>query len=119
MFGKIFNNKKKLEKQRLKAIEDAKSDEQKAYEKLQAESAEKAGEIFKTAINDLLAIGWRFDTRISPITGRQNMVRADVILDFMPYEDKRRIEDQRKQREIEKAQAEQATEGYATTPATT
>lgn len=58
IFPKTNASKKNIKKQQ-KAVEDAKSPEQKAYEKMQEEETENAHKLFVNLINVLREMGWR------------------------------------------------------------
>lgn len=105
MFNKLKKNKEKQAKKKreeeLQAIEDAKSPEQKEYEKRQRESLQEAKAILDEAEAHLNELGWRIGTQILPfMPGRRDVVASMVDLTHLPWETKLKIE------EMEKAKAE-------------
>lgn len=116
MFGKVKKNTKKQlereEEKRLQAIEDAKSDEQKAYEKMQADNREAALAYAREAMGKLASMGWQWLPMIQiPNRGQPNLAIANLaVVDISWDLWKRRSEAEKKANE-EKAAKEAAGEG--------
>lgn len=101
MFSKVFNKQRKAEKKARRAIEDAKSQEQKDYEAMQQANIKEAEKVAAFCTRRLFELGYRFQPIIQPM-GNGSIAAAALVfasLDFNTYK--------REKEQTEKMLAEQ------------